>query len=44
MLFELNCDFHFQVFYEKDNDPCFQIKSVNKLVNELKKLTIVYKK
>ena len=42
--FELNCGFHLQIFYKKDVNICFQLKLVDKLINKLKKLMIVYKK
>ena len=36
--FELNCDFHPQVFFENDVDPCFKFCSTNKLAKELREL------
>ncbi len=40
-LFELNCGFHLQAFYEEDVNPYFQSKSANELVIELKELMVV---
>ncbi len=41
--FELNCSFYSQAFYEEDVDSYSQLKSVDKLANELRELMVVYK-
>ena len=38
ILFELNCDFYPQVFFEDDVNPCSRSRSANKLANELREL------
>lgn len=43
-LFELNCGYHLRACYEKDVNPCSQLKSVDKLLNKLRELMTVYKK
>lgn len=35
-LFELNCNYYFQILYKKDIDSCFKFKSANKLLAKLK--------
>ena len=41
--FELNCGFYFQASYKEDVNPRSQLKSVNKLANELKELMAICK-
>ena len=41
MLFELNCGYHLQMSYKEKLDLCFQSKSADKLLAELKELMIV---
>ena len=41
--FEFNYGFLPQASYEKDDDPYFQLKSVDKLATKLRKLMIVCK-
>ena len=40
-LFELNCGFHPRMLYEEDMDLCFQSKSADELLAELRELMIV---
>ena len=42
--FELNCNYHPCVSYEKDIDPCSKSKSVDNLANDLKELMAVCRK
>ena len=39
--FELNYGYHPWMLYKEDIDPCFQSKSADKLLAELRKLIIV---
>ena len=39
--FELNCGYHLRMSYEEEVDPRYQSKSVDKLLEELRKLMIV---
>ena len=36
--FKFNCDFHLQVSFKDDVDPCSRSRSANKLAKELRKL------
>ena len=40
-LFELNCGYYFWMSYKKEFDFCFQFKSADKLLEELRELMIV---
>ena len=42
--FELNCKYHFWVFYKKDIDPCSKFKSADELLAELQELMTVCRK
>ena len=42
--FELNCDFHPQVSYKKNVNPCSKLKVANKLAVKLRNLMFVYRK
>ena len=44
MFFELNCDYHFKMFYKKNVNPRFKFKSANELLAELKEPIIVCQK
>ena len=44
MPFELNCDYHLQVLYKKNVDPCSQSRLADELLVELRELMIVYRK
>ncbi len=43
-LFELNCGFHPQAFYEKDVNPCSQSKLADELATEFRELMAIYRK
>lgn len=42
--FELNCSFYPQTSYEKDINPCSELKLANKLVIELRNLMTICRK
>ncbi len=42
--FELNYGYHLHVFYKKDINPCSKLKSVDKLLTELRELMAVCRK
>lgn len=44
ILFELNCSFQLWTFYKKGINPHSQLKSANKVANELNKLIIICRK
>lgn len=44
MPFEFNYSYHPYTFYKKDVDLCSQSKSADELINEFKKLIIIYRK
>lgn len=44
MFFELNYGYYFYISYKEDIDHYSQLKSVDKLLTELQKLMILYKK
>ena len=39
--FELNCSYHLCVFFEKNTDLCFQLKSADELSAELRDLMTI---
>ena len=40
-LFELNCGYHSHIFFKENTNPCFCLKTVDKLLAELQVLTII---
>ena len=40
--FELNCEYHSYVSYEKDLDFCLKLRTAEKLSSELRELMTVY--
>ena len=34
--FELNCNYHFKIFYKENVNTCFKFKSADELLAELK--------
>ena len=44
IFFKLNCSYHPCISFEKDTNPCFQLKTTNKLSKKLQELMTVYQK
>ena len=42
MPFKLNCGYHLRVFFKKNINPRFQLKTANKLSKELQELMTIY--
>ncbi len=41
--FELNCSYHFRIFYQEDINPRSKLKLIDKLWMEIPELITVYK-
>lgn len=44
MVFKLNCGYYSLILYKNDVNPCFMLKSADKLLAKLKKQIIIFKK